>query len=325
MKNLKYLFVFTLALLLTSCSSDDNIQEEVDIINNQPVINFLNNMVDIMAENSINKNTIDWVDFRQQVLERGAEAQTLNQTSSAMFLALDLLGDNHSSIFRPSGGTINAIDVNCNPQDLAPVTTPNNIGYVKIEGFSGGGDAARNFANQIQDAIRNQDNADIIGWIVDLRNNTGGNMWPMIAGVGPILGNGLIGHFVDPDDNITTWSYNDGSSFINQNPLVTVSNPYQLINPNPKVAILTNNAVISSGEATFIAFIGRANTQSFGAVSCGLSTANAGFDLGQGYRLNLTVSTMADRNLNLYGARVTPDNIVDDQDVVQSAIDYLNN
>ena len=30
----------------------------------------------------------------------------------------------------------------------------------------------------------------------DLRGNIGGNMWPMIAGVGPILGDGIIGWIV---------------------------------------------------------------------------------------------------------------------------------
>jgi len=37
------------------------------------------------------------------------------------------------------------------------------------------------------------DRDDLIGWIVDLRGNGGGNMWPMLAGVGPVLGEGVVG------------------------------------------------------------------------------------------------------------------------------------
>ena len=49
------------------------------------------------------------------------------------------------------------------------------------------------------------------GWIVDLRGNTGGNMWPMLTGIGPILGDGTVGSFVAADGNIT-WFYQDGKT-----------------------------------------------------------------------------------------------------------------
>ena len=40
---------------------------------------------------------------------------------------------------------------------------------------------------------------DLLRWIVDLRGNYGGNIWPMIAGVGPVLGEGIIGWIVYND------------------------------------------------------------------------------------------------------------------------------
>ena len=51
---------------------------------------------------------------------------------------------------------------------------------------------------QIQDQIKIMDHPYNIGWIVDLRGNGGGNMWPMLAGIGPILGEGIAGYFIDP-------------------------------------------------------------------------------------------------------------------------------
>jgi C-terminal processing protease CtpA/Prc len=35
------------------------------------------------------------------------------------------------------------------------------------------------------------DQGNLAGWIVDLRNNGGGNMWPMLTGIGSILGEGV--------------------------------------------------------------------------------------------------------------------------------------
>ena len=55
------------------------------------------------------------------------------------------------------------------------------------------GTAATDYAKTLQDSIRARDRVGLIGWIVDLRGNSGGNMWPMLAGVGPVLGEGVAG------------------------------------------------------------------------------------------------------------------------------------
>ncbi len=92
-----------------------------------------------------------------------------------------------------------------------------------------------------------------------------------------------------------------------------VDAPYRLLRDRPKVAVLTDNGIASSGEATFIAFKKRPNSRSFGSATCGLSTANRGFALSDGALLNLTVSVMADRTKTPYGDSVQPDEVVADQ------------
>jgi len=150
-------------------------------------------------------------------------------------------------------------------------------------------------------------------------------MWPMIAGVGPILGEGIAGYFIDPDDNQSSWSYSNGSSVINNFPLTTVSNPYQVMSPNPKVAVLVDSKVASSGEAVFISFIGRNKTRSFGESSCGLSTSNQTFNLSNGAQLFLTTAYMADRNFTKYGDSIIPDESINNDVLVERAIEWLQN
>jgi C-terminal processing protease CtpA/Prc len=91
-----------------------------------------------------------------------------------------------------------------------------------------------------------------------------------------------------------------------------VPGPYRLRRERPRVAVLVDNGVASSGEATFIAFRQRADTRSFGVATCGLSTANSGFSMSDGALLNLTVSVMADRTKTRYGDQVAPDEIIAD-------------
>src|SRR5690606_8339193 len=145
------------------------------------------------------------------------------------------------------------------------------------------------------------------GWIVDVRGNTGGNMWPMIAGVGPLLGQGLVGHFIDPEGAQQAWSYEGGEARLDGVPIARAPSPYELAGPLPRIAVLTDTRVASSGEAVVIAFRGRENARSFGSPTCGLSTANRRFALSHGASINLTVSTMADRIKREYGDAVQPD------------------
>lgn len=184
---------------------------------------------------------------------------------------------------------------------------------------------AIDFAQRIQDAIRNSDHPDIIGWIVDLRENGGGNMWPMVAGIGPILGEEIAGYFVDVNNAHNSWRYKDGASFIDGYSIMTLEAPYELINPNPKVAVLWDGEVASSGEALAISFIGRENTRTFGTATCGLSTANTGFRLRDKSTLQLATAYMADRNLNLYGGQLIPDEEAHAGNIIQKAIDWIEN
>jgi hypothetical protein len=153
------------------------------------------------------------------------------------------------------------------------------------------------------------------GWIVDLRGNTGGNMWPMLAGIGPILGDGSVGSFVANDGNVS-WFYQDGKTGT-RNPagLETVSLTLQeepvLQTPSvAPVAVLVDNSTASSAEAITIAFHGRAASRSFGSRTAGKSTAVQPFKLDDGAELYLTTAIDADRSGKAYPDGFTPDQVI---------------
>ena len=242
-----------------------------------------------MENNSIKRNEIEWEDFRNQVYEKAGAAQSVDETYGAIQLALTLLGDNHSFFVKPDGNSIwGTSNFRCIGEGFNKPTLPDNIGYIAVR-ISSGSDNQKMiaFAEDIQKSIKAEDNVNVLGWIVDLRGSGGGNMWPALAGIGPILGEGTAGYFIDPNDQQTSWGYSNGASINNQTPVVQLSNPYELINPNPKVAVLLDKGIASSGEAIAISFISRDNTKSFGSPTCGLSTANSGFNLSNNALLYL--------------------------------------
>jgi C-terminal processing protease CtpA/Prc len=278
-----------------------------------------------MQASSINRYKIDWASFRQTVTQSAPNPTAIPDTYPAISTALGLLDDHHSNFVRPDGSRIsNPNRLPCSDPDVVTPSVPPDIGYVRVGSFSGTGSAAVDFAADIQRRIAAADKDGLSGWIVDLRGNGGGTMWPMIAGLGPIVGEGTLGAFVDPDNQVAYWTYANGASTLAGATQVQVPSPYSLVTPAPRVAVLTDCQVASSGEATAIAFRGRPNTRSFGGPTRGISTANRTFPMTDGATLNLTVSTMADRNVTRYGVPVVPDEVVSDPSAtVARAIEWL--
>ena len=197
------------AMLAASCQSTTPTQPTASGTPSAVATAYLNNLIELMRTNSINRLTIDWQAFRNEVFNAAGAAQTIAELQPAIRVAITLLRDGHSSYRPVTGATIFVAQRSCAASPLVTLTTPSNIGTVRVTSFGGQGDAATAFARQIQDAIAAADRDDLIGWIVDLRSNGGGNMWPMIAGVGPLLGDGPLGYFIDPVGVETPWEYRE--------------------------------------------------------------------------------------------------------------------
>lgn len=129
-----------------------------------------------------------------------------------------------------------------------PPTLPDTIGYVKIDSCDCEGDPATRFAASIQRAIEASDRPGLAGWIVDLRGNFGGNMWPMIAGVGPVLGEGVVGWIIYNNREYER-EYRNGASLSLGEAFTKVAEPYTLLKPFPRVAVLTDAGTVSAAEA----------------------------------------------------------------------------
>jgi carboxyl-terminal processing protease len=285
---------------------------------------YLDELIGLMRAHSINRLKIDWSAFRTAVFAQAAGARSIPDTYPGIQLALDSLGDGHSQYYTPTGTVLGATRrVGCGTSAADTPVLPGDIGYVRVPAFSGTAEAATALAIDLQRSITSADTADPVGWIVDVRGNGGGNMWPMIAGVGPVLGDGVAGYFIDPAGVETAWEYRDGAAWEGGVANQRVAVPYRLRRDRPRVAVLIDNGVASSGEAVVVSFKGRPDTRSFGDRTCGLSTANALYPLSDGATLNITEATMADRTRTMYGYSIQPDETVPTNEVVARAVAWL--
>ena len=203
-----------------------------------------------------------------------------------------------------------------------------DYGYIWMPGVNTGDSITQKyFAEHLQHLIDSLDHDELKGWVVDLRNNTGGNCWPMLTGIGPILGEGESGYF-KTEEEFDPWIYKDGKSY--QGDFVHCQidkSAYQLINPENPIAVLTSDQTGSSGEIIAASFKNRAKTILIGTKTAGYSTGNANYPLLDGSMMFLTTSIYCDRNKNEYPDGLEPDILVEQNAIediqLEKALNWL--
>jgi len=264
---------------------------------------YLEYALRLMEGEALNRREVDWTAVRAAAYQEAAGALHPRDTYRAISGALAALEDNHSRFVPPISELPEEVQLMLASRPQAEPEArrlEERVGYVAVPGFSGQG--AEAFAGRILDLIFEVDGPDVCGWIVDVRGNTGGNMWPMLHGLSPILGEGVPGYFVTRDGEWTAWRV--------ERDLVAGR---ELAGGQVAVAVLQGGETVSSGEAVVVAFRRRGETKSFGQSTSGLSTANRTISMPDGATLLLTVSEYADRDRNVYGAAVDPDEYIEEE------------
>ncbi len=266
---------------------------------------YLERALTLMEQRSLNRHRIDWARFRSRLFELAEGAQTPADTHDAIRFMVGQLGDGNSAFLPPAG----AAEPAGGPTPPLPrgELVAGRIGMLSLPSLLGDGPHAAAYAARLHTLIRDLDARSPCGWIVDLSENQGDNLWPMLAGIGPVLGVGEAGRFVDPDGVLTSWSYWDGAALLATTPMAHVEQPYALKDANPPVAVITGGGTANSGEGVAVAFRWRPSARSFGAATAGLSTGNETHRLSDGATLVLTEVAMGDRIGRVYGGPLEPD------------------
>lgn len=174
-------------------------------------VEYINHALDLMQQHSINARKIDWAVMRKETMARAANAQTTYDTYDAIRFALGSLNDHHSFLQLDkelsrreeesrhrrgvTGPAQPAGTEKWPPSPYIDRSSPDGemvtfdgirIGRVVVPALENGDQARmQDFATALQNQIETLAKLNPQGWIVDLRGNLGGNMWPMLAGVAP--------------------------------------------------------------------------------------------------------------------------------------------
>ncbi|MFN8253631.1 MAG: S41 family peptidase [Ferruginibacter sp.] len=279
-------------------------------------------IIKVIRENSVFKDSLDFENIENDFLQHIDTFTTYAKVSHYYMLALHRAGDNHS--FYTTGKALAAYSAKQN-QDLgfSYRLLDGGIAYLAVPSFlSTDKKVTDSFANSIHNAIRQLDmNNEIKGWVIDLRSNNGGNMWPMVAGLNPLIGEDIIpGYFKTASGDIAAWKLSSMAKDI------SIANPYHVKNNTAKIAVLYSNKTASSGEMMAICFTGKSNSRSFGKPTGGFTTGNRIFYLSDDNIFVLATSYCLNRDKTVFKTRIQPDVAADDTpgpDALASAVEWI--
>lgn len=266
-----------------------------------PPQKVLNQAISLVRTHALHSAELNWSVVEPEIRSMAADAVVARDVYPAIRNLIKRLNDHHSSLIEPARVAAEASSVTLSTEPVVALHG-GGVGYINVPGYTGIDPHAWDvFATRMVNEIAGIAPDVRCGWIVDLRQNTGGSMVPMLGGLRPLLGATMGIGFRDAQGKV-------------QRPLVghglDASDPHGPDLSKKAVAVLTGPKTASSGEVVAIAFRGRPGTRSFGSATYGLSTGNVVYPLADGSLLVLTRSVDLDRNGKAYGGKLEPDQTV---------------
>lgn len=285
------------------------------------IIKDMENLLNIVFENSLFNDKINRDKLHSEILEilRNNGQDDIYKVYDLVIDTLRKLGDNHSKIRRADfTNTWKSKETSIKEPEFRIVE---NACVIYIPQFIGvNEERCISYASKLQDILREND-GNSAGWILDLRGNGGGNMTPIIVGLGPLYDSETIGYFKDPTGRVIPWGYKNGAYVSNGNEVWNVVEPYKIRHYKP-IALLLDGNVASSAEMVAISFKGNKNTRFFGTSTKGYTTANESFELTDGSLLSLAVASTLSRDKTEYTGVVDPDELTDTP--LEDAVLWIN-
>lgn len=319
--------------------------------------------LDALQQRSLYASRVDWAALRTQLTADLAKDNTMARAHQLIQQAVAALKDPHTRFEPPKPAkpapaqtpapapppaAAPAQPAAAQPPATQPAATPTvptepaakmtsqKIGYVMLPPATSQDPAdLRAYGSTLYLLVSHLANFNAQGWIVDLRLNGGGNMWPMLVGLQPILGNGTYGTTTAGGgqtwafgcEGAQAWLEHDGTR---TQQFMTDARPVRERPAGQKIAVLIGPWTMSSGEFVAASFAGMDGVRFFGKPTGGLTTATEPVALADGSTLNLATSQLVNRAGKVVEGPIQPDQDVswgdwpkDDDAAVQAATAWL--
>lgn len=254
MKHTKIFFLLAAVVLFVACGDANE--------------RYVRKAVKIMDRQGLYAQGEQWEAAKAEAL--AAHPASHEEAVELVQKALKVAGGKHSFILSADEVTDNDTSAWAMPS----VELRDGIAVIKLPAFGGNESDGRRYAATVLEALPDR----LKGVVIDLRDNRGGNMYPMIAAVHRFL----------PDDDMLRFRSRKGTQPISCDFVMRSVGMERQPSIECPVAILTNEWTASSGEAVLICFRGLEKVRVFGSPTAGYASANMPFPLPDGSQLVLT-------------------------------------
>ena len=262
--------------------------------------------VSLIQERAYYADAVDWQAIRP-IVSRARDSGDPAEVHAAIRRVIVELNDGHSRFHDPAAVQKRAA---AEPGALPTGHRQHGVGYLRLPAWRDLSTDPR--TAEYESTGRDWTAEEACGWIVDLRNNTGGNLPPMIPAVADLLGPGTAIRYRDRDRIDTTYTIGDDGSVEIELPngdviAASAAAPAPLQPFHGPVAVLIGRETASAGEGVALAFRSRADVRLFGASTAGAVTGVAGHKLPDGSVLALAETVPIDATGRVQTGPIEPD------------------
>ena len=256
----------------------------------------------IIRTHALRSSSVDWDALVPKLRDRIGKDDWSLDTYPEIRELLAALQDHHSHLL-----SLEEVAAGRSPDTaviLPAVEQPREgVGYLALPAFnSTESHHAASYVEAALNGIARIAGGTRAGWILDLRKDSGGNMWPMLAALRPFLGSADLGYFKAAGGLSASWKAQLDQQRYPARVAIDLS--------AAPLAVLIGPHTASAGEAVAIALKGRPHTRFFGMPTMGLPTGNQTFKLPDGAAIALTTSVELDRSHVEYDGPIQPDVMV---------------
>ncbi len=269
---------------------------------------------------ALHRDRPDWNYVRERAYELAGQATRWEELGPAISWLFESVDDHHGwlvvkdSIFRWQRAEQPFLSEKvrqafaAGPRVVGKVLT-GEIGYLRVPSMVMDTAQYQQAAQALLDSLYSLQARGARKFIIDLRLDAGGTMFPMLAGLSPLLGNGeFIGNADHKGHVLNMVRMRDGVVKSADGGVDRVDLRGLPVLKDAPVVVITGHGTASAGECVAIAFKGRKHTWFIGEPTGGSTTANAGHWIVDGQVGIVIAETMvADRAHQCYPRNLVPD------------------
>lgn len=324
-----YIYVISCFLLL-GCKSFS--QEE-----NSAIVNYkdtskviLDSIIQLSKANAYHTSKVDWDILSKEMYAISEQHDSIDKIGKPAAHMFKVLGDFHGMLmydykvafsYQPDDGTkhrdslwqtITSAKMKVPYEVVGKMLENTNIAYIEIVGTGVMEEKDIIFArDRIRAIICSLKEKNPSGWILDLRCNTGGNMHPMMAGVGELIPDADVGgDTVDGLGFRSTWSLKEGNFLENGYAYYKEVLQCPKLMNEKRIAVLTSRYTVSAGEVVVSSLKGQKNVKIIGEKTGGLSSTNGWYVLSDKWILAPMQAYFMSKDKTVHMDGINPDILV---------------